>query len=117
LLDSNQQLERLAMNDALTAWPTAAVSMKPWHWKCSAPARGTSLALLMIDIDYFKLYNDTYGHVAGDACLREVSHVLQACVRRAGDLVARYGGEEIAVILANTERDGARRWHGMCWSG
>jgi diguanylate cyclase (GGDEF)-like protein len=81
--------------------------MKPWRWKCSAQREGTSLALLMIDIDYFKLYNDTYGHVAGDACLREVSHVLQACVRRAGDLVARYGGEEIGVILPNTERDGA----------
>ncbi|MDU9402721.1 sensor domain-containing diguanylate cyclase [Pseudomonas sp. zfem004] len=108
LLDSNQQLERLAMNDALTGLANRRCFDETLALEVQrAQRQGTSLALLMIDIDYFKLYNDTYGHVAGDACLREVSHVLQACVRRAGDLVARYGGEEIGVILANTEREGA----------
>ena len=108
LLDSNQQLERLAMNDALTGLANRRCFDETLALEVQrAQRQGTSLALLMIDIDYFKLYNDTCGHVAGDACLREVSHVLLACVRRAGDLVARYGGEEFGVILANTEREGA----------
>lgn len=109
LLDSNQQLERLAMNDALTGLANRRCFDETLAQEVQrAQRQGTSLALLMIDIDYFKLYNDTYGHLAGDACLREVGHVLEACVRRAGDLVARYGGEEIAVILPNTEHEGAQ---------
>ncbi len=108
LLDSNQQLERLALNDALTGLANRRCFDETLAQEVlRAQREGTSLALLMIDIDYFKLYNDTYGHLAGDACLREVGHVLQACVRRPGDLVARYGGEEIGVILPNTDREGA----------
>jgi diguanylate cyclase (GGDEF)-like protein len=61
----------------------------------------------MIDIDYFKRFNDALGHVAGDACLQTVGSVLDACVRRPSDLVARYGGEEFAVIMPDTDIDGA----------
>lgn len=66
------------------------------------------LALLMIDIDCFKQYNDHYGHQAGDQCLRSVAQAVMRCARRPGDLVARYGGEEFALLLPETDARGAR---------
>jgi diguanylate cyclase (GGDEF)-like protein len=69
---------------------------------------GSSLSILMIDIDYFKKYNDTYGHDAGDDCLKEVAAALSQCAIREGDFVARYGGEEFAAVLPNTDKDGAQ---------
>jgi diguanylate cyclase (GGDEF)-like protein len=72
-----------------------------------ARRNGKLLSLVMIDIDYFKLYNDTYGHQAGDVCLTKIAQTLNESLHRPGDLVARYGGEEFTVILPCTDRQGA----------
>ncbi len=68
---------------------------------------GRSLALLLLDLDFFKQYNDHYGHSAGDECLIKVAQALDKSVNRAGDLVARYGGEEFAILLPEIELSGA----------
>jgi diguanylate cyclase (GGDEF)-like protein len=66
------------------------------------------LSMLMIDIDFFKRYNDNYGHIEGDKCLKIVAQTLSQCITRADDFVARYGGEEFIVVLPNTDEYGAR---------
>lgn len=108
LLGTNRQLELLAMKDALTDLANRRCFDQTLEMEARRAKRdGTSLALLMIDLDYFKLFNDSQGHVAGDECLRQVGRILETCVRRPSDLVARYGGEEMAVIMPGTDSDGA----------
>jgi diguanylate cyclase (GGDEF)-like protein len=69
--------------------------------------KGGYLSILMADIDHFKKYNDAYGHLEGDVCLKRVAETIKECVQRPGDLVARWGGEEFAILLADTDRNGA----------
>lgn len=76
------------------------------EWKRSY-REGTPLSLILIDIDYFKNYNDNYGHQEGDSSLKRVAKELENLILRPGDMVARYGGEEFGVILPNTDEKGA----------
>lgn len=103
-----EHLRRLSLNDALTgvANRRAFEARLADEWR-RAGRSGCSLALLLIDIDHFKAYNDTLGHPAGDACLRSVAARLNAAMRRPEDLLARYGGEEFAVLLPATDSAGA----------
>ncbi|MCL1866692.1 MAG: GGDEF domain-containing protein [Oscillospiraceae bacterium] len=77
--------------------------------KESLSINGGRLSLLMLDVDNFKKFNDTYGHVEGDECLKIVATSIKECIMRQDDFVARYGGEEFAVVLANTDKAGARK--------
>ena len=86
-----QVANRLALGEAM---------QREWE---QARLRGMPLALLMIDVDFFKAYNDHYGHVAGDRCLQRVAQALAGAVQRAGELAARYGGEEFAVLLPDSD--------------
>lgn len=101
---ANQQLETLSITDALTGLANRrrfdTILLQEWN---RAQRTGHSLALAMIDVDWFKLYNDHYGHLQGDACLRQVAQTLQNCGLRVSDLAARYGGEEFAVIMPVTD--------------
>ena len=94
----------LAQHDVLTWTKNRRVfdEYLPRLWR-QASEDGRSLAILLLDVDHFKPYNDRYGHQAGDVALRKVAHAIQACVRRPLDLVARYGGEEFTAILYDTD--------------
>ncbi|MZP31279.1 diguanylate cyclase [Heliobacterium undosum] len=76
------------------------------EWK-RAIRNGTPMSLILFDIDWFKPYNDTYGHIQGDDCLKAIASLMPEVVRRSSDLVCRYGGEEFAVILPDTSQEGA----------
>lgn len=78
------------------------------EWQRALRSR-SHLSLIICDVDYFKLYNDTYGHPQGDECLRQVARAIGQSVRRPGDLAARYGGEEFVILLPNTDADGAQQ--------
>jgi diguanylate cyclase (GGDEF)-like protein len=101
---ANGRLELLSTTDALTgiANRRRMTDVLEAEWQRGART-GQPVALAMLDVDEFKLYNDHYGHPAGDACLRTIADVLTAQARAATDLVARYGGEEFVAILAGTD--------------
>ncbi|AFY60694.1 diguanylate cyclase domain-containing protein [Synechococcus sp. PCC 6312] len=105
---ANQELMRLSITDSLTDLANRrhfdAVLSQEW---LSAIREKTSLAMILADVDFFKLYNDQYGHHAGDICLQRVARVIQQAVHRPRDLVARYGGEEFVIVLPNTDIQGA----------
>jgi len=98
-------LERMAWEDKLTGLANRrrfdAVLQDEWR---RAARMNVPLSLLLMDVDYFKRFNDTYGHTAGDACLAMVGRVIASSVRRAGDSTARYGGEEFVALLFHTSR-------------
>ncbi len=110
LMEANAELQRLSFLDGLTGIANRRyfdeVLEKEWQ---RAKRSHTSLALIILDVDFFKTYNDTYGHVAGDECLKKVAKILKDSTKRATDLVARYGGEEFTIILPDTDIRGANQ--------
>lgn len=105
---ANQELQRLASLDGLTqvANRRSFDEYLDREWR-RLTREQLPLALILCDIDYFKNYNDTYGHQAGDECLQQVAKAIKRSLKRAADFVARYGGEEFAIILPNTKAEGA----------
>ncbi|MBF2021478.1 MAG: diguanylate cyclase [Hydrococcus sp. C42_A2020_068] len=105
---ANRELERLANVDSLTQIANRRRFDEHLNQEWRRLTREQApLSLILCDIDYFKGYNDYYGHQAGDECLRQVAQTIAEILERPGDLVARYGGEEIAAILPNTTAEGA----------
>ncbi|MCX7150687.1 MAG: bacteriohemerythrin [Rhodocyclales bacterium] len=104
----NHRLEALSNSDGLLGIANRRYfdARLDEEWR-RAVREHQSLSLLMIDVDYFKRYNDTYGHQEGDRCLQSVVQAALSAFKRPGDLLARYGGEELVVILPNTELNGA----------
>lgn len=105
---ANQELVRISSSDGLTGVSNRrffdeAISLE---WR-RARRHSNSIAMLMCDVDFFKLFNDTYGHQAGDDCLRKVAKAISLNTERPSDIVARYGGEEFAVVLPETTIGGA----------
>ncbi len=115
LLLANRQLESLSLQDALTGIANRrlfdVVMARDW---AQSLREKRPLSLLMCDIDFFKNYNDSKGHVQGDHCLRQVARALASVARRQLDLCARYGGEEFALLLPNTEADMAMQLAEAC---
>lgn len=117
---ANSKLQLLSNTDGLTGIANRRnfdlVLGQEWQ---RAQRSGTCLALIMLDVDHFKHFNDHYGHLAGDDCLRSLAQVLLGEIRRSGELVARYGGEEFVVLLPDSNRQAAletarRIQHAVC---
>ena len=101
-------LDRMALLDGLTEIPNRRSFDTTLQQEISRAARnGSFLSLILMDIDFFKKYNDQYGHASGDACLRRVAMAIKEVMKRASDFVARYGGEEFVMILPGTDTKGA----------
>ncbi len=106
---AQEELQRLATRDGLTSIANRRSFDETLNteWR-RASRESRALSLLMIDVDYFKPYNDTYGHQSGDDCLRQIAAAMTGVVKRASDCVARYGGEEFSILMPATELEGAR---------
>lgn len=100
LAEANRKLEALSVTDSLTQLANRRHFDQTFdqEWQ-RAVRQGSPLSVVMIDVDKFKAYNDHYGHLAGDECLKKVAKVMQQTLRRAGELAARYGGEEFVILL------------------
>lgn len=104
----NQFLEEVSRTDQLTGLSNRHHFVRRYHEEYKRAQRSHyPLSVILMDIDYFKWFNDTYGHIAGDECLKAVSEALSNVISRAGDTLARYGGEEFIVLLSNTTMEGA----------
>ena len=121
LEEANNKLEALSYTDGLTgiANRRSFDRMLAQEWNRGQRA-GTPLALVLLDVDYFKHFNDHYGHLAGDGCLRALARAMLQAGRRAGELVARYGGEEFVMLLPDTSGhdalEAARHIQNEVWS-
>lgn len=103
------QLERIALQDGLTGLANRRHLDNVLDREFARARRNSaSISLLLIDVDHFKAFNDHYGHIEGDACLKKVASILASHIKRPTDLVARYGGEEFAIVLPDTDLAGAR---------
>ncbi|MGL4619060.1 diguanylate cyclase domain-containing protein [Chroococcidiopsis sp.] len=110
LQKANQELQNLIYIDSLTQIANRRQFDTCFEREWRRLAREQApLALILCDVDYFKKYNDCYGHIAGDICLQNIAKALMRAVTRPADLVARYGGEEFGIILPNTNIEGAIR--------
>ncbi|MDQ2183789.1 diguanylate cyclase [Alcaligenaceae bacterium A4P071] len=109
LLEMNLELRRLSNLDGLTGLANRRYfdEYLGAEWQ-RALREQRDIALMMVDVDHFKRYNDTYGHVAGDGALQQVAQALQGTADRSTDLAARYGGEEFSLVMHNTSLGGAR---------
>ena len=108
ILNQIRLIERLSMMDHLTEIPNRRSFDQRLRLEWGRAIReSSSISMMMIDVDRFKLYNDTYGHLQGDAALQMVAKTITQTLKRSTDLVARWGGEEFVVVLPNTELDGA----------
>ncbi|MHB1006614.1 MAG: GGDEF domain-containing protein [Chloroflexota bacterium] len=108
LAESNAMLERLSFIDPLTNVPNRRYLDEYLQQESRRGARAQRpLAVLMIDVDYFKQFNDTYGHQAGDECLIRIATAIRVTLNRPADLLARFGGDEFVAILPDTDREGA----------
>ncbi len=109
LNEANVKLQRLSATDGLTGISNRRMydelAIREWR-RCERMNK--PLALVMIDVDHFKLFNDKYGHQAGDECLKKVADQVGRAAPRATDLAARYGGEEFVLVLGETDTDGAK---------
>jgi diguanylate cyclase (GGDEF)-like protein/PAS domain S-box-containing protein len=109
LASTNRRLAEMAETDSLTGLKNRHRFYEAFEEALERSARnGLSLSVLMLDVDHFKPYNDSFGHLAGDAVLRDLGELLRACLRPY-DLAARYGGEEFALILSETDSSGSRQ--------
>jgi len=108
LQEAFNTVEQLALVDGLTGVANRRLLDETLSREWARAIRdGTLLSVLLIDVDYFKSYNDLYGHLAGDTCLKALANAIQIVLRRPPDLLARYGGEEFVVVLPNTPHAGA----------
>ncbi|MGD8191948.1 sensor domain-containing diguanylate cyclase [Brevibacillus ginsengisoli] len=108
LREANEKLRLLSSVDGLTEIANRRFFDELYQREWTRAMRNSlPLSLIMIDIDYFKAFNDTYGHQEGDECLKLVAQTLAATIKRSNDLVARYGGEEFVIILPQTDLEGA----------
>ena len=115
ILQLQSELEVLSYRDSLTGVANRRMfdTLYPVEW-AKARATGEPLSLVVIDIDYFKQYNDHYGHMQGDECLRRVAQAMDESASRSRDLCARLGGEEFVLLLPSTDREAARNVAERC---